>query len=228
MHPDRAALPLPDSQPLSPPDGFTDRALAVGVTVDAAQIAKLGDYLGRLLAMNELMNLTAISDPADAWEKHGLDSLALVPFLAELPPGGRLVDVGSGGGVPGIPIAILRPDLAITLVEATQKKAHFLEAVVEALGIDNVEVRAERAEQVIASDAGEFDVATARAVARLSKLLPFTAPLVEEGGYLLLVKGQRADEELAEAARELRKFRMTHERTVTTPTGRIVVLRRKS
>jgi 16S rRNA (guanine527-N7)-methyltransferase len=218
-------MPIP--VPLAPPEGFAARLSELGVPLDASVIARLGDYLARLLAMNEHMNLTAITEPAAAWERHVLDSLTLVPLLAELGAGARLVDVGSGGGLPGIPLALARPDLQVTLVEATQKKAAFLSAVAEALGLSNVSVRAERAEQLAAGELlGTFDAVTARAVARLSLLVPWTVPLAKPGGLVLLVKGQRADEELAEAARILRKQQTAHERTVATPTGRIVVLRR--
>ena len=132
-----------------------------------------------------------------------------------------------GGGLPGIPLALARPDLDVTLVEATQKKAAFLSAVAGALGLASVSVRADRAEQLGAGDSrGAFDAVTARAVGKLSMLVPLAAPLAKAGGVLLLVKGQRADEELAEAARVLVAQRCTHEKTVATPTGRIVVLRR--
>lgn len=226
MTTERAPLALPSTAPLAPPEGFVARAEELGVTLAPQMVEQLGSYLAQLLAMNELMNLTAIADPLAAWEKHALDSLTLVPLLAALPVGAALVDVGSGGGVPGIPLAIARPDLRITLVEATQKKAHFLGAVVGALGLANVTVRAERAEQVIATSAGTFDVVTARAVANLSKLLPLTAPLAKPKGLLLFIKGQRADEELAEAAKVLRGRQVAHEQTVATSTGRILVLRK--
>ncbi|MDI1480180.1 16S rRNA (guanine(527)-N(7))-methyltransferase RsmG [Polyangium sp. y55x31] len=223
----RPPLPLPSSTPLAPPDGFEARLAEIGVRLDAPVLATLGDYLARLLAMNEQMNLTAIKDPSDAWEKHALDALTLVPLLGDASAGARLVDVGSGGGLPGIPIAIARPDLQVTLVEATQKKAAFLSAVVAALGLLNVTVRAERAEQLAAGELrGGFDVVTARAVARLNLLVPLTAPFAKPGGLVLLVKGQRAEEELAEAKRVLVEQATTHEKTVATPTGRIVVLRR--
>ncbi|MDI1435758.1 16S rRNA (guanine(527)-N(7))-methyltransferase RsmG [Polyangium sorediatum] len=225
----RPPLPLPISTPLAPPDGFDARLAEIGVRLDEPVLAKLGDYLARLLAMNEQMNLTAIKDPTEAWEKHALDALTLLPLLGDVGAGSRLVDIGSGGGLPGIPIAIARPDLQVTLVDATQKKTAFLSAVAEALGLTNVEARAGRAEQLGASELrGGFDVVTARAVARLHALVPLTAPFAKPGGLVLLVKGQRADEELAEAKRVLVEQGTTHEKTVATPTGRIVVLRRGS
>jgi 16S rRNA (guanine527-N7)-methyltransferase len=224
---DRAPLSLLTPLPLVPPEGFAARLAAVGVTVDAAILARIGDYLARLLAMNELMNLTAIKDPVEAWDKHALDSLTLVPLLAELSAGARVVDVGSGGGLPGIPLAIARPDLQVTLVEATQKKATFLVAVAAALGLTNVSVRAERAEQLGKGDLrGAFDAVTARAVGRLVMLVPLTVPFVRPGGLVLLIKGQRAEEELAEASWVLGRQRTALEKTLVTPTGKIVILRR--
>ena len=223
----RPPLAMPNPAPLAPPDGFGARLHEIGVDLDGPVIARLGDYLARLLAMNEQMNLTAIEDPGAAWERHVLDALTLLPLLAALGPGSRLVDVGSGGGLPGIPIAVARPDLRVTLVEATQKKAAFLSAVAGALELAGVSVHAERAEQLAAGELhGAFDAVTARAVGRLAMLVPLTAPFARTGGLVLLVKGQRADEELAEAARVIAAEGCAHEKTVATPTGRVVVLRR--
>jgi 16S rRNA (guanine527-N7)-methyltransferase len=113
----------------------------------------------------------------------------------------------------------------MTLVEATQKKAVFLLAIAAALGLSRLSVQAERAEKLATGPLREtFDVVTARAVARLSQLIPITAPFVKPGGRLLLIKGQKANEELADAARVLVKHRTKHIETIATPTGRIVVL----
>lgn len=222
----RPPLPLPSAAPLDPPDGFAARLEALGLQLDPATIGKIGTYLALLLAMNERMNLTSIDTPSAAWERHALDALTLLPLLQDLAPSSSLADVGSGGGLPGIPIAVARPDLQVTLIEATQKKAAFLSAVAEALDLSNVTVRAERAEALAQGQLrGAFDAVTARAVARLDELLPLTAPLGKPGGRLLLIKGQRADEELTQAARSLSKWRVIHDKTVTTPTGRVLVFR---
>ena len=220
---------MPASVPRSAPHDFAARLAAIGASVSESMLAQLGDYLARLLAMNEQMNLTSIKDAEGAWERHVLDALTLLPLLAELPAGARLVDIGSGGGIPGVPLAIARPDLHVTLIEATQKKAAFLTAVSAALGLSNVSVRAERAEQLGRAELREaFDVVTARAVSRLVTLAPLALPSARRGGLVLLVKGQRADEELAEARTVIGKQGALHEQTLATPTGRIVVLRRSS
>ena len=226
---DRTPLELPPSAPVSAPADFASRLVAIGVHVGAPAIARLGDYLGRLLAMNQQMNLTAIKDADSAWERLVLDSLTLLPLLAGVAAGARVVDIGSGGGLPGIPLAIMRPDLFVTLVEATQKKAAFLIAVSQALELNNVTVLAERAETLARSELrGTFDVVTARAVARLKQLIPWVVPFARPAGLVLLVKGQKAEDELAEARAVLSKENARHESTTSTPTGRIVALRKNS
>lgn len=221
----RPTLPLPAPPPLPVPADLPDRLAALGVSVAPDALAQIGDFLARLLAMNEHLNLTAITDPAEAWTRHALDALTLVRGLERLPADARVVDVGSGGGVPGIVLAIARPDLVFTLVESTGKKAAFLSGVAEALGLANITVRAERAEKLVADGLrGEFDACTARAVARLDTLLPWTAPFVRPGGRLLLIKGERAEEELEAARKVLARQRCQLVRVVPTPTGRVVVL----
>ncbi len=224
--PPRAPLVLPEAAPLPAPEGFAAELAAIGVTLDAETLGRLGAFLARLLAMNEQMNLTAITEPAEAWTRHILDALTLVAPLADLRAGARVLDVGSGGGVPALPLAIARPDLAFTLLDSTAKKTAFLSAVAEALEIPNVTVITGRAESLAGGELREsFDAVTARAVAKVAALLPWTAPFAKPGGRLLFIKGERADQELADATRGLRRFRCTHERTVRTPTGRVVTLR---
>lgn len=225
----RAEIPLPTPEPLTAPPAFIEALGQLGVVLQAAQLAQLGDFLARLIAMNEHMNLTGITEPEQVWTRHALDALSLCPVLAHLPANARVMDVGSGGGIPGIPLAIARPDLRITLVEATQKKALFLRAVSAALGLQNVEVCAQRAEQLLGGAMrGAFDAVTARALAKIDVLLPWTAPFVKPGGHLLLIKGEAAAQELSDARRSLGHFHCIQERTLLTTTGRVVVLRVES
>lgn len=222
----RPPLELPPSSPVEPPPDLGARLGELGVSLDPTAIKQLAEYLGHLLGMNTRMNLTAIRSPAEAWDKHVLDALTLIPLLAETHANAKVLDVGSGGGVPGIPVAIARPDLRVTLLDATQKKIAFLSGVSAAIGLGNVDAIAGRAEQLAQTKgARSFDVVTARAVGRLSLLVSLTAPFAKRGGLLLLIKGQRAEEELAEAEDALREHKLTHEKTVATPTGRILVLR---
>ncbi|MEZ4393938.1 MAG: 16S rRNA (guanine(527)-N(7))-methyltransferase RsmG [Polyangiales bacterium] len=223
---ERDPLALPEAPPLDAPDDLAARLEAIGVSLDEVATLRLRRYLAALLAMNEKMNLTAITAPDEVWSRHALDALSLVALLPPPREGLALADVGSGGGVPGIPVAIARPDLAMTLIEATQKKATFLADVAATLGLKNVRVVASRAEALARSPhRAAYDVVTARAVGRLQVLVPWTLPLLKRGGVALLIKGQKADEELAEADREIRRQGARHERTVPTPTGRVVVLR---
>lgn len=219
----RAPLPLPKVAGLAVPADFAARAKDLGASLDETRTEQLAAFLGLMLAMNEQMNLTAITEPEAVWSRHALDALSLVPHLTDLPAGARVLDVGSGGGVPGIPLAIARPDLRVTLLDATEKKIHFLQDAAASLGLANVEAVAGRAEE--AELGAPFDAVVARAVAKISTLLGWTAPFAKEGGRLLFIKGEKAETELRDAKKELRKFHATHERTVPTPTGRVVVLR---
>ena len=221
----RPPLELPETEPLVAPPSFEADLAKIGVTLDETKIAIVGDYLARLLAANELLNLTAIRSADEAWTRHALDALSLVPHLAHLGDGAAVMDVGSGGGVPGIVLAIARPDLEFLLVEATQKKAHVLEEVASALGLSNVEVAPERAEELAATDlAGSFDAVTARAVAPIERLLPWTAPFVAPGGRLLYITGQKAPDELKAAKQAMKRLGVKHVETRLGPTGRVVVL----
>lgn len=128
------------------------------------------------------------------WDRHLLNCAVVAPAVA---PGSHLVDVGSGAGLPGLVLAILRPDLTICLVEPLLRRATFLGEVVERLGLAGVEVRRARAEDL----AGDLnaDVVTARAVAPLDRLARWCLPLVRPGGVLLALKGARAQDELTAA-----------------------------
>jgi len=184
---------------------WNDLAGRAGVALSDAQHALLHRYLDLLLAANETMNLTRITDRAAAELHHVADALTLLPFL----PATRhaLADVGTGGGVPGIPLAIVRPDATVLLVESTKKKATFLRTAVEQLGLTNVTVTDERAEDVgnSAAHRERYDVVAARAVATLVWLAEWCLPLARpKTGKVLAMKGAKAAEELPAAAKAIK------------------------
>jgi 16S rRNA (guanine527-N7)-methyltransferase len=195
--------------------------------IDPPTEALLRRFLERLLETNRSFNLTAITDLEEAWGKHVLDSLTVLPDLRELAPGSRVIDVGSGGGLPGLPLAISLPALHFTLLEATAKKARFLEETASALGLGNVTVVCDRAESFGHGPERErFDATTARAVSRLPVLLELTLPLLRVGGLSLAIKGEQAAVEVTEAKNALNLLRAQVEDTRRTPTGVVVRIRK--
>lgn len=190
------------------PDAVSRALDNLSPALDDAVRGALDRYLDLLLEANQEVNLTSVRDKDEAWIRHILDSLLLLPALRTLPEGAQVLDVGSGGGLPGIPIALARPDLAITLLEATQKKAHRLEGFVLALDLPRTRVISERAETLAHRPAHRqrYQVVVTRAVARLPALLELTLPFLQKGGVLLAMKGQTAPSEIAESARALQKL----------------------
>lgn len=147
-----------------------------------------------LIAANKRTNLTAITDPADGILRHFADSLTAARFL---PQGARVVDVGCGGGFPSLPLAIARPDLAITALDATAKKLEFVAQAAKTLGL-SVTTHAGRAEE-FAAGREAFDVSISRAVAALPALSELCLPLVRVGGSFVAMKGAAGRQELADA-----------------------------
>jgi 16S rRNA (guanine527-N7)-methyltransferase len=140
-------------------------------------------------------------EPPRLWTRHILNCAIAAPLLRP----GRVGDVGSGAGLPGLVLAIARPDVSFTLIEPMERRVTWLNEQVEALGLDNVEVLRARAEE---APRYSFDQVTARAVSALRKLVPITAPLLRLGGELVLLKGAGAAAEIEAAAKELRKHRV--------------------
>ncbi|WP_240037657.1 16S rRNA (guanine(527)-N(7))-methyltransferase RsmG [Glycomyces paridis] len=148
-------------------------------------------YVGLLSTIGIERGLIGPREVPRLWGRHVLSS-AVVEEL--IPEKSDVIDVGSGGGLPGIPLAIARPDLWVTLVEPMQRRVDFLEEVIEALGIENIEVLRARAEEV--DPQGQADVVVSRAVAPLGKLAGWCLPLARLGGVMLAIKGQSAAEEV--------------------------------
>lgn len=144
-------------------------------------------------------------EPARLWSRHILNSAVTAPLFS-----GRVGDVGSGAGLPGLVLAIARPDVEWILIEPMERRVAWLNEQVSALGLDNVEVLRARAEDWRRGPV--LDAATARAVSALRTLVPLTAPLVRDGGELILLKGANASTEIETADKQLRKYRLSNVR----------------
>jgi 16S rRNA (guanine527-N7)-methyltransferase len=152
--------------------------------------ARLLDYLALLVRWNATYNLTAIRDPAEMVSKHLLDSLSIVPFVR-----GTLADIGSGAGLPGIPLALALPELDVTVIESNGKKARFLREAQRHLGLANLHVAESRAESFKAPD--RFDCLVSRAFGSLAEFVRVGGHLLAANGRLLAMKGQQPADEIA-------------------------------
>ncbi|MGE5769193.1 MAG: 16S rRNA (guanine(527)-N(7))-methyltransferase RsmG, partial [Betaproteobacteria bacterium] len=167
----------------------------LGLDLPEAAQHKLLAFRDLLLKWNKTYNLTALRDPQQAIAHHLLDSLAILPYLGD----GALLDVGSGGGLPGIPLAIARPGLPVTLVDTVQKKASFLQQAAIELGLKNVTVHQARVEEMH----GQFAQISSRAFAELALFVDLTHHLLAPGGRWLAMKGLRPDAEIARLAADI-------------------------
>lgn len=178
------------------------RADEAGIPLTAEQIGQFSVYNEMLLDWNTRMNLTALTAPEDVAVKHIIDSLTA--YDAALFDGARtLIDVGTGAGLPGIPLAVYAPHLTVTLLDSLNKRVRFLTEVTAAMGLQNVRcihARAEEAARTVEHRAA-YDIVVSRAVARLPVLLEYTLPFVRVGGTLLALKGRAYAEEQKEARR---------------------------
>lgn len=177
-------------------------AAALGITLDDGCLPQFRRYYELLLEWNAKFNLTRITEEAEAADKHLLDSLAVL----RLPSAGTwrsLADVGSGAGFPGIPLKIARPELEVTLIEATAKKIAFLEAVIEQLGLTRTRAYHGRGEEFGRKPQfrERFSLVTARAVAKLDALAEYCLPLTAVGGQFVAYKGPEGGDEAQAAAR---------------------------
>ena len=181
---------------------------ALGLEVPESILDQLEAYLELLLETNRSMNLTAIRDPDAAWRRLIIDSLTLLPGLDDLPEDSTLIDIGSGAGLPGLPVAMARPDLRITSLDATGKKIRFQQQAIDSLGLANVTAIQGRAE-TLAHDADHrerYDVAVNRAIGPMAELLEYSLPMVKINGSMLAMKGPRVEGELAAAGDALARL----------------------
>lgn len=170
---------------------LADGVARLGLALEPPVAARLIDYLALLARWNRPYNLTAVRDPAAMVTRHLLDSLAVLPQLPACP---RLLDIGSGPGIPGMILAVCRPDSEVTLVDSNLKMTRFAMAARRELGLDNVVVRRERVEELEPAD--RFGCIISRAFAALADFVRLGAPLLADGGRLYAMKGRLDPREL--------------------------------
>jgi 16S rRNA (guanine527-N7)-methyltransferase len=179
----------------------TEPAVAADLFGDRIELAR--SFAAELGARGEELGLIGPLEPARLWSRHILNCALLAPLLRP----GLVGDVGSGAGLPGLVLAIARPDVDLVLIEPMERRVDWLASEVARLGLSNVSVLRARAEE--ARPSRPLDQVTARAVSALGKLIPITAPLARTGGELLFMKGERVEEELAKAAKAVRAARLS-------------------
>ena len=176
---------------------------ALGLNLTEKQKKALCDFGCAVIKQNEVMNLTAITEPGQVAKLHLLDSLTVLTSGDFA--GKKLIDVGCGAGFPGVPLAIGCPELDVTLLDSLGKRVHWLEEILPQLGVKATCITA-RAEEAVADRRESYDIATSRAVARLNILLELTAPYVKVGGRVIAMKGMAAREELEECGNAIKKL----------------------
>lgn len=183
------------------PERFKSSLAEAGIQLNDQQMAQFNRYFELLVEWNEKINLTAITALEEVYLKHFYDSLTVAMYVEMADQKYRLVDVGSGAGFPSIPLKIALPNLDITIVDSLNKRINFINEVVNELGLEGVHAYHDRAETFGQNPQfrGQFDFATARAVARLNLLAEFCLPLVKKDGQFLAMKAQKSDDEIEEA-----------------------------
>lgn len=173
----------------------------LGLELKEDNVKTLCRFGEAVVEKNQVMNLTAITEPDQVAKLHLLDSLSLLTLLDLKDK--TMIDVGCGAGFPGVPVKIACPEVKLTLLDSLGKRMHWLEEILPTLGVE-AECITARAEEAVASRREQYDVATSRAVARLNILLELTAPYVKVGGHVLAMKGTAAMEELEEAKKAIK------------------------
>lgn len=178
----------------------TEPAVAASLFGDRIEVARA--YTADLARRGEELGLIGPLELPRLWTRHIINCVLVAPLLRP----GRTGDVGSGAGLPGLVLAIARPDVHLVLIEPMERRVDWLTSESAELGLDNVTVIRSRAEE---APQESLDQVTARAVTALSKLIPVTAPLLRRGGEMVFMKGSRVDEEIAAAQKVIRKYRLS-------------------
>lgn len=154
------------------------------------------------LKQNACLNLISKNDEKFLWEKHVFDSLAIDKFFEKYNCGQTLLDIGTGGGFPAVPIALTYPEIKVTALDSIRKKINAIENIKSELNINNLTPICSRVENITE----KYDVITSRAVASLDKISTYSLPLLKKGGYFIAYKSRKTPEEIAEAERVLKKY----------------------
>jgi 16S rRNA (guanine527-N7)-methyltransferase len=189
----------------------------LGLTLSQQQVADLNAFLQELERWNRVHNLTSVEGEQASVDLHLIDSIAILPIMREFLPSTQvqIADLGSGGGLPAIPIAIAQPNWSISLIEAVRKKTAFLQNVKGKLGLGNASIYSDRVEHVARQEPGKYDAVISRAFTSLDRFLDLAEPFLKPGGLVFAMKAKRADEELL--AVSIERWRLLADRFVVIP-----------
>jgi 16S rRNA (guanine527-N7)-methyltransferase len=189
----------------------------LGLTLSQQQVADLNTFLQELERWNRVHNLTSVEGEQASIDLHLIDSIAILPIMREFLSSAQvqIADLGSGGGLPAIPIAIAQPDWSISLIEAVRKKTAFLQNVKGKLGLTNASIYSDRVEQVATQEPGKYDAVISRAFTSLDRFLDLAEPFLKPGGLVFAMKAKRADEELSTVSTT--RWRLLADRFVLIP-----------
>ena len=197
--------------------GLEPGVAELGLALSHKQVADLNTFLQELGRWNRVHNLTSVEGEQASIDLHLIDSIAILPIMREFLPTTQvqIADLGSGGGLPAIPIAIAEPNWRISLIEAVRKKTAFLQNVKGKLGLSNASIYSERVEQVATQEPGKYDAVISRAFTSLDRFLDLAEPFLKPGGLVFAMKARRADEELSAISTE--RWRLLADRIVVIP-----------